>query len=41
MRNKKWVLVFFSNEPYINKAFDSISLVSNVGKWKDDIVLLI
>lgn len=41
MSNKKWVLVFISNEPYINKAFDSITLARTNGSWKDDIVLLV
>ena len=41
MSNKKWVLVFFANEPYIKKAFDSIYLARTNGNWKDDIVLLV
>jgi len=38
---KKWVLVFLSNEPYINKAFQSIQMARQVGQWTDDIVLLV
>ena len=41
MSIKNWVLVFISNEPYINKAFDSITLARTNGNWKDDIVLLV
>lgn len=33
MSNKKWVLVFISNEPYIYKAFDSINLARTNGMW--------
>jgi len=38
---KKWVLVFLSNEPYIERAFDSIQLARKDGEWVDDIVLLV
>jgi GR25 family glycosyltransferase involved in LPS biosynthesis len=38
---RSWVLVFFANEPYINKAFTSIHFARKTGKWKDDIVLLV
>jgi len=38
---KSWVLVFFANEPYINKALTSIHFARKTGKWKDDIVLLV
>lgn len=38
---KQWVLVLFSNEPYIIKAITTIHFARKTGKWKDDIVLLV
>jgi len=37
----KWVIVLIANEPYINKALESINNIRENGKWKDDIVLLV
>jgi len=38
---KSWVIVLFSDEPYIQKALNTIHAVRNNGSWKEDIVLLI
>lgn len=38
---KKWTIVLVSNEPYINKCLQTISQIRNIGKWKEDIVLLV
>jgi hypothetical protein len=38
---KKWVIVLFSDEGYIDKALNTIREVRQNGLWKDDIVLLI
>jgi len=38
---KSWVLVFFSNRPYIHKAIETIRQARSVGKWTDDIVLML
>ncbi len=36
----KWVLVFVANEPYLDRAFQSIFKARTIGEWKEDIVLL-
>jgi hypothetical protein len=36
----KWVLVLVANEPYIDRALQTISQARTVGEWHDDIVLL-
>ena len=38
---ENWVIVLISNEPYINKALNSIKEIRSVGQWVDDIVLLV
>jgi len=38
---QSWVLIFISNEPYINKAYQSIQMARQIGQWTDDIVLLV
>ena len=35
---ENWVIVLISNEPYINKALNSIKEIRSVGQWVDDIV---
>ena len=37
----KWAIVLFSNEPYIQKALNTIHQARTIGNWKDDIVLLV
>jgi hypothetical protein len=36
----KWVLVFVANEPYVGRAFQSISSARTIGEWRDDIILM-
>jgi hypothetical protein len=36
----KWVLTFLANEPYIDRALQTIVQARTVGEWHDDIVLL-
>ena len=38
---KRWALLFFSTESYIQKAIGTIQLARGKGEWKDDIVLMI
>jgi hypothetical protein len=38
---KRWTLLFFSTESYIQKAIGTIQLARGKGEWKDDIVLMI
>lgn len=39
--SKTWAMVLFSNEPYINRALQTILEIRVIGKWDDDIVLML
>jgi hypothetical protein len=41
MSNKKWVITLLSDAAYIKKATNTIIEIRNIGKWTDDIVLMI
>jgi hypothetical protein len=38
---KTWAIVLVSNEPYIERALQTILEIRHNGKWEDDIVLMI